>query len=211
MVDWHNNVSSNLLIKKKLDKYVSYKTDENINIDFNELRNINSDTVGYIKVFDTNVDYVVVRGEDNEYYLKHNFNKEYNIAGWIFTDYRNKVDGTDNNLVIYGHDTNDGSMFGSLSNLLDEKNIKDKNNLIINFITDKSNKLYKIFSVYTIEPEEYYIKTNFEDDDFEQFKVKMKDRSIYNIDVNLKNKNIITLSTCQNYGLMRLAVHAVEI
>ena len=72
-------------------------------------------------------------------------------------------------------------------------------------------KKYQIFSIYTIEPEEYYITTYFSDQEFVKFKEKVKERSIYKIEANLDNKNIITLSTCQKYGIKRLAVHAVEI
>jgi sortase B len=207
--DWKKDVSTNMQIKQEIGKYIN--DEEDLGVDFKELKNINSDTVGYVEVPNTNVDYVVVKGNDNEYYLKHDFNKGYNVAGWIFADYRNKVDGTDKNLVIYGHNTVDGSMFGSLSNLLKEENIKNENDLIINFVTDKGRKKYKIFSIYTIKPEEYYISTDFKEDEFEVFKKRMKERSIYKLDVSLENKNIITLSTCQNHGVKRLVIHAVEI
>ena len=207
ITNWEKDVSTNLHIKKKIEKYIDI--DKDVGIDFDELKNINSDTVGYIEVPNTDVKYVVVKGKDNDYYLKHNFNKDYNIAGWIFMDYRNKADGTDKNMVIFGHNTVDGSMFGSLSNLLNEE--IDKTNLIINFFTDSGRKKYKIFSIYTIKPEDYYITTNFDEDDFKIFKKIIKERSIYKIDANLDNKNIITLSTCQNHGVKRLVIHAVEV
>ena len=209
--DWKKDVSTNLLIKQEVEKYVYKDKRDEIEINFDELKKLNSDTVGYIEVPNTNANYVVVKGKNNDYYLKHDFNKEYNVAGWIFADYRNKVDGTDNNLVIFGHNTKDGSMFGSLSNLLDEDFITNKDNQIITFITDKGKKQYQIFSVYTIKPEEYYITTSFKDNEFEIFKKRMKERSIYKIDVDIENKNIITLSTCQNSGTKRLVIHAVEI
>ena len=211
ILDWKKDVSKNSLVKQEVEEYI-YKVEiEEPKINFYELKQINSDTVGYIEVPNTNVNYIVVKGNDNNYYLKHDFNKDYSIAGWIFTDYRNKVDGTDNNLVIFGHNTQDGSMFGSLSNLLNEEFIINKENQIITFITDKEKKQYQIFSVYTIKPEEYYITTIFKDNEFEIFKKRIKERSIYKLDVDLENKNIITLSTCQNSGTKRLVIHAVEI
>ncbi len=206
-----DGIKVNLRLEQELEKNIYIKDDEYMEIDFNELRNSNDDTVGYIEIPITNTNYVVVRGNDNDFYLNHDFNKDYNVVGWIFADYRNKVDGTDQNLVIYGHNTVDGSMFGSLSKLLNKKMLKDENNLIISFITDEGRKRYKIFSIYTIKPEEYYIKTSFEKNEFEKFKEKLKERSIYKIEVDLDNKNIITLSTCQNHGVKRLAIHAVEI
>ncbi len=208
--NWKKDVNANLEVKKSIDKYISIK-EEDIGIDFKELKKINSDTVGYIDVPNTNVNYVVVKGTDNDYYLKHDFNKKNNSSGWIFMDYRNKLDGKDKNLIIFGHNTGDGSMFGSLTKLLDKKNLSDKNNLIINFYTERGRSQYQIFSIYTIKPEEYYLKINFKDDEFERFKKKLLDRSIFKTEIDLKNKNIITLSTCQNLGAKRLVIHAVEI
>ena len=211
IINWNKDVNTNNEIQKRIEKFIESDEQSNININFNELRKINSDTIGYIEVANTNIKYVVVQGKDNSYYLSHNFEKKKNIAGWIFMDYKNKADGTDKNLVIYGHDTSDGTMFGSLSNLLEEKRIKNKDNLIINFVTDQGLKKYKIFSIYTIKPEEYYITTKFNEDEFVKFKKKIKERSKFKIETDLDNKNIITLSTCQNHGLERIAVHAVEI
>ena len=203
------DINSNLNTRQSLDKYITKEDDEHLNIDFSELKKINQDTVGYLKVPNTNVEYIVVKGNDNDYYLNHDFNKKRNTAGWIFQDYRNKVNGEDKNLIIYGHETHDGSMFGSLSNLLKEENLNDQ--MIITFTTEESEKQYQIFSIYKVEPENYYIETEFTEEEFERFKVEMQKRSIHKFDVDLKNKNIITLSTCQNHGAKRLAVHAVEI
>ncbi len=211
MVSWKKDVNENMLVKKELESYVNTYEEENLVIDFEELRKINSDTVGYLKVANTNVDYTVVKGKDNEYYLSHNFNKKSNVSGWIFMNYKNKFDGTDKNLVIFGHNTYDGTMFGSLSNLLKEENIKDESNLFIDFYTDEGRKRYQIFSIYTIKPEDYYIRTDFGEDEFEEFKDTLRKRSIYKLDVDLENKNIITLSTCQKHGVKRLAIHAVEV
>ena len=79
---------------------------------------------------------MVVNGNDNSYYLKHNFNKEYNIAGRIFSDYHNKFDETDKNIVIFGHNTKDGSMFGTLKNVLDKSWQENRDNLEIILITE---------------------------------------------------------------------------
>lgn len=210
IINWKKDMNENSIIYQEIEEYIEIDEQKNIGINFDELRKINSDTVGYLEIPSIDFKYVVVKGKDNSYYLSHNFNKKYNIAGWIFMDYRNKADGTDNNMVIYGHNTANETMFGSLSKLLDDKLSKDDNNLIITFITDQGEKRYKIFSIYTIQPEEYYITTSFKNNEFEKFKEKLKERSIIKIDVDLENKNIITLSTCHNHGVKRLAIHAVE-
>ncbi len=212
IMNWKTETDANKLVQKKIEEYIEKDKQQNsISINFEELKKMNSDTIGYIEIPNTNINYVVVKGKDNSYYLTHNFNKEYNVAGWIFMDYKNVVDGTDKNIVIYGHDVADKSMFGSLSKLLDEGNLENIENRIISFITDKEIKKYQIFSIYTIKPEKYYITTDFKEQEFIKFKEKVKERSQIKLEADLDNKNILTLSTCQNYGAKRLAVHAVEI
>ena len=215
MINWKKDIKTNTQVKQSMEKFLVTDKQEDIDtgieVDFEELRKINPDTVGYLEVPNTNVQFVVVKGNDNSYYLTHNFNKDKNAAGWIFMDYNNKADGTDKNIVIFGHNTTDGSMFGSLSKLLDENNLKDKENLIISLVTDKGTKKYQIFSIYTIKPEKYYIRTDYGEEEFIKFKEKIKERSLFKLDADLDNKNILTLSTCQNHGAKRLAIHAVEI
>ena len=99
-------------------------------MDFTELKKQNPDTVAHIKVNNTRISYVVVQGNDNEYYLNHNFNKEKNRAGWIFADYRNSFDESDKNLIIYGHNMKDGSMFDTLIKTIDKEWYTNKDNYI---------------------------------------------------------------------------------
>lgn len=88
-------------------------------IDFEELRKINEDIVAWIQIPGIDVDYPVVQGEDNEYYLHHTFRKEVNKAGSIFLDYRNRADFTEQRVIIYGHNMKDGSMFSNLKKYQD--------------------------------------------------------------------------------------------
>lgn len=88
-------------------------------IDFEELRKINEDIVAWIQIPGIDVDYPVVHGEDNEYYLHHTFQKEANKAGSIFLDYRNRADFTEQRVIIYGHNMKDGSMFSNLKKYQD--------------------------------------------------------------------------------------------
>ena len=66
------------------------------------------------------MDYPVVQGEDNEYYLHHTFRKEANKAGSIFLDHRNRADFTEQRVIIYGHNMKDGSMFSNLKKYQDK-------------------------------------------------------------------------------------------
>ena len=166
---------------------------------------MNNDTVAYLKVNNTDINYAVVQSKNNDYYLKHNFDKKWNTAGWIFADYRVKFDGNDKNIVIYGHSMKDNSMFGTLKNILNDS----KSDHEIMLATKDETYYYEVFSSYSINPEEYYLKTNFKDNEFETFINKIKSRSKYNYDVEVNsNDKILTLSTCTSNGKNRVVIHA---
>lgn len=189
--------------KEEKDKY---------KVDFQALKDKNFDTVGFLKVNGTNIEYTVVKGANNSYYLKHNFNKESNSAGWIFADYKNKVDGTDKNLVIYGHNMRDDSMFGSLKNILNDDWHNEEENKYVTFVTENDNSIYEVFSVYQVANEDYYITTDFKDNEFNDFIKTIKSRSKFDFDVDVnENDNILTLSTCANNNKYRVVLHAKKI
>ena len=134
------------------------------NIDFNKLINKNPDTIGWIKVLGTDINYPVVQTNNNDFYLTHSFDKSYNKAGWIFADYINKNlknNELDKNTIIYGHNRQNNSMFGTLSNVFKEEWLSNKENHYINFSTLNNNMVWEVFSTYIIEKEEYYIQSNF--------------------------------------------------
>ena len=179
------------------------------NIDFKKLKEINSDFVGYLIVPGTDISQTVVKGINNDYYLYHNFYKEYDVAGWIFADFEDKMDGTDKNIVIYGHNMKTGTMFGTLKNVLTDEWRSDINNKYITFVTEDETILYEIFSIYIIESEDYYRKVTFKKDEFNEFIAKIKSRSLYNYDVDVnEDDKILTLSTCHTNNKFRVVVHA---
>lgn len=210
IINWKKDVDDNKDIVEEIKENITIdEEDDSIKIDFKSLKEQNSDVIAYIKVNGTNIDYVVVKGNDNSYYLKHNFNKEYNIAGWIFADYHNKFDETDKNIVIFGHNTKDGSMFGTLKNVLDNSWQENKDNLEITLITEKGQYKYQVFSTYSITPEDYYINTIFNsDDEYSKFINKIKSRSNYDYNVEVdSNDKVLTLSSCIGDGKKRVVLH----
>ena len=209
IITWKIDVDNNNKIKEEIKKNITIE-DNYYKVDFKKLKEQNPDTVAYIKVNNTNIDYVVVKTTNNDYYLKHNFNKEYNIAGWIFMDYRNKLDGTDKNIIIYGHNTKDNSMFDSLKNVLTKEWQNNKDNLIITLVTEEKEYKYQVFSTYEIKPEDYYITTNFKStDNYIYFLNKISSRSNYNYKVELnENDKILTLSSCLGEGQTRVVLHS---
>lgn len=186
--------------------YISFPL---INVDFSELKKKNSDTVAWINVNNTNINYPIVQTSDNDFYLDHSYDKSYNEAGWVFLDYRNDSSFSDKNTIIYAHSRLDKTMFGSLSKTLKPEWYENKDNHIIRISNEKENSLWQIFSVYVIETESYYITTNFNsDEEYLTFLETMKSRSRYDFDTNLSaSDRIITLSTCYDDD-RKTVVHA---
>ena len=193
----------------KNNPYWYYVTFPLIDVDIMELKRQNSDTVGWINVNNTNINYPFVHTGDNDYYLKHSFDKSYNAAGWIFLDYRNSADFSDRNNIIYGHSRLDKTMFGSLNKVLNSEWYSNKDNHIIRISLENENTLWQIFSVYKTLIESYYIRTNFNsDDEYVEFLNTIKNRSLYDFNTNLsKDDKVLTLSTCYS-DTERTVVHA---
>lgn len=180
-----------------------------LNVNFDKLKNTNSDTVGWLNVSGTNINYPVVQAKDNSYYLTHSFDKTYNKAGWVFMDYRNKMDNLNKNTIIYAHSRVNNTMFGSLNKTLKKDWYNNKSNHMIRLSTENINSMWQIFSVYTVPNTNDYIKTVFNnDDEFLDFINLIKNRSKFDFatDVNISD-NIITLSTCYKTN-DRVVVHA---
>lgn len=180
-----------------------------INVNFNELKNINSNTKGWIQVNGTNINYPFVQADDNKYYLTHSFDKSYNGAGWVFLDYRNNINNLSKNTILYAHGRNDLTMFGSLKNILKSGWLNNSNNYVVKLSTETENTLWQVFSVYRIPNTSDYIKVNFNsDDEFLTWATILKDRSSYQFNTNInKNDNILTLSTCYN-DYEKVVLHA---
>lgn len=189
------------------------KNDKDNEINYNALQSINSDIVAWIKINNTNVNYPVVQTENNEFYLNHNIEKNENKAGWIFMDYRNNLNNKDKNIIIYGHNRMDGSMFSSLKNLFQKQWYENEQNLKIQLITESETLIYQIFSIYEINNEDYYITTGFDNNEkFNQFLNNIKSRSIKDFGVNVTEKDqILTLSTCSSNNKDRYVVHAKKV
>ena len=183
---------------------------------FEELSNINNETVGWLTVNNTKVNYPVVQHTDNDYYLKKDFNKKTNSYGWIFMDYRNNIYNLSNNTILWGHNSRTGLMFGTLRYVTNESWYKNPDNQIITFNTKVKNMKWKIFSIYKIPVTNDYLYANFGDlDEYQKFLDMIRGRSMYDFGVNVsKNDHILTLSTCgtsTTNSATRLVIHAVLI
>lgn len=204
--------SDSELVSEDSDKssdYWYYITFPLIDVDINKLKSKNSDTVGWINVNNTNINYPFVHYKDNDYYLNHSFDKSYNEAGWVFMDYRNSINLDNKNTILYAHSRLDKTMFGSLSKTLHSSWFTNRDNHIIRLSMEKENTLWQIFSVYKIKEESYYITTDFSSDsDYSKFLDIIKNRSIYDFNTKISTEDrVLTLSTCYS-DTERTVVHA---
>ena len=197
-------------IQEKIDDSINKKIKDDT-ISIKELKKQNADTVGWLKIKNTNISYPVVKTTDNNFYMNHSFDKSYNSAGWIFMDFKNKYDGTDKNIVIFGHNRRNGDMFGTLHKTLKEDWYNNKDNTEIVLITDKGIDRYEVYSVYEVLNEEYYITTNLDEDGYNSFLDTVSKRSYHNFNVNLDSKKpTLTLSTCSGNDKYRTVLHALK-
>lgn len=167
-------------------------------IDFAKLKQINEDAVGWIVFHDPYINNPLVQTNDNSYYLKNSFRKKENAAGCLFMDCRNES-FDDRNVVIYGHNMLDRTMFGSLKDVFQEKFWEEPECDRIQ-ITDTEQHIreYKIFSYYITEADNDYCTTSFPDAAaYAGFLKEITARSFRKLDVTVtEDDHILTLSTC---------------
>ena len=158
----------------------------------------NEDVVGTLEILNTDYKVPVVQGSDNNYYLRRLPNKEYSIMGSIFLDYRVNIN-TSKKLLIYGHNDKKIEMpFKILENYYD-KSYLDSHKYVV--ITSKDRvRTYEIFSVF-VEPTDFsYMKVNFEDSSYIEHLNMLKNKSMFNLDIDLdENTNILLLQTCSTH------------
>lgn len=211
----HNNLVNEVFhTVPVIDEETGVATEEEITVlDFDKLLSINSDIKGWIRFNQDKVNYPIVQGKDNNYYLRRNLEKKYSTPGTIFLDYRN-VSFDDKNAILFGHAMSDKTMFGTLEDVFHNNFWKDEENNRIEIITKDTTYIYQIFSYYTIEKEEYYITPSFgTNDEFKNFINTIMNRSWQKLGINVTTKDhILTLSTCAGVGgtSERRVIHAVR-
>ncbi len=180
-----------------------------IDVDYSELRKINNEVAGWVQVKGTNINYPFVSSGNNDYYLTHSFDKSYSRAGWVFSDFRNKLDGTDKNTILYAHGRYDETMFGTLRNILSSGWLNNSDNFIVRTSNASENALWQVFSVYKIPTKNDYIQTDFSSDDsFKSFADMLKNRSAHDFQTSVSGTDrILTLSTCYSKN-ERVVLHA---
>ena len=185
---------------KKSDPYWDFIKTKLINVDFTKLKKKNNETVGWIQVKNTNVNYPFVQAKDNDFYLNHSFDKSYNQGGWVFLDYRNNTSLENRNTIIYAHGMYNNTMFGSLRSIVKSEWMNNESNYIVRLSTEYENTLWQVFSVYHIPTTSDYLQIDFSSNqEFQTFANKLLKRSYHNFNTTVsETDNILTLSTCYN-------------
>lgn len=195
--------------ENKFNPYYDYINFNLIDIDIKKLKEINNDTKGWLYVPGTTINYPFVQTNNNSFYLDHSIDKSYNKAGWVYLDYRNNLDISEKNTILYAHNRHDNTMFGSLSKTLTNDWYNDINNHIVKLSTEYENTLWQIFSIYRIDKTNDYIKTTFKSEkSYEDFINLIKNRSEKQFNTTITTSDrIITLSTCHK-DKERFVLHA---
>ncbi|OJT92126.1 class B sortase, partial [Clostridioides difficile] len=134
--------------KKADEVYTELRENTINNSKHQELYDKNNDYRFWLKINNVNINYPVVQGYNNDFYLTHDFYKNYLPLGSIFMDYRNNFEN-DKSLIVYGHYMKNKTMFGQLENYTDEVFFKENNLVEINYKVQTYT--YEIFSVYTAD------------------------------------------------------------
>lgn len=179
------------------------KSSERI-IKIRKLQKENPDIIGWLEIENTNINYPVLQGTDNEYYMTHNYKKEKTKKGSIFLskDYDWSIPST--NLLIYGHNLRNGTMFEELLKYENEEFYKEHPS--IRFTTAKEDAEYAIIAVFKsrvyYQSERnvfryYYFVNAKTQEEYNKFVENAKQASLYNIEETASNgEQLITLSTC---------------
>lgn len=218
--DIYNNIDSSVLDNNNPDALVI--TDDNgdtttaeIPFTYNHaaLLSINPEGLGYIYIPSIDTRLPIAQATDNDYYLTHAFEGTYNGNGCIFEDYRIEDKLNSSNIILYGHNMKNGSMFGQLSKYQDYSFWNTPGNDIFYIYTEDNIMMYRIFSAYISEPVSDTYTFNFSSkDSLRQYAADMKANSLYPTDVDItQTTQVVTLSTCTKDGSRRFIIHGTYV
>lgn len=181
---------------KKQDETKPTEFRQRKSMDFSTLTELNPDICAWIRLDGTNIDYPVVRTDNNDFYLTHMFNREENSSGSIFVDYRNTGDFTDRNTVIYGHQMKNGTMFNALEEYKDPSFYEISPTLMM--LTPDGDYLIELICGTIEDGNEQFVEFNFDSEEsFSSYVEKFRARSTFVSDVELRpGDRIVSLCTC---------------
>lgn len=215
--DIYENISSSVLtpVDKPTGDGTDTSPDEEENLPFvydhQALLNINSEGQGYLYIPSIDLRLPVVQGTDNEYYLNHTFNKVYNAAGALFIDSRVDKGLGGSNVIIYGHNMKNGSMFAKLAYYKNESFYRQQGNDVFYIYTGDEIREYRIFDAFENDPEGYVYTCNFGTaSQLQEYASTVKSYSLYDTGVDVSSATqVVTFSTCTGDGARRIIVQGI--
>lgn len=163
-------------------------------VDFEALKEINEDIVAWVRCKELGIDYPVVQGKDNSYYLTHTFSGEEHISGCIFMDCINQPDFTDDNTILYGHNMKDGSMFGSIHQFR-------MDTATVFLYTPEGTDTYEVIDNLVVDvSDEKYFRTVYSTEDFGALSEDVAVRTGKTLE---QGEHLLTLSTCNGNASKR--------
>lgn len=166
-----------------------------IEVDFDALRTENPDIIAWIYCPDTEVSYPVLQSDDNQYYLRRRSDGSHHIAGSIFADYRNSADFTDENLILYGHNMTNGSMFALLPHYAQQNYYEE--HPVWYLLTPTANYKVRLFAGFVTSTKSQVYSLIHEQVNGESIMLKAWEDSDFQCDFPpTDGEQTITLSTC---------------
>ena len=207
----YSNKNSDETGKKELKRNYNRNDFPDIKVDFDELKKINASCVAWLYVEGAQINYPVVQGQDNEFYLHHTFEMKKNSSGCVFMDYEVDPLLTSRNTFFYGHNMKNGTMFGHLKNFINNSAVYDKDPYIYVFRPEGIYR-YEIFSYYldSTDSKMYYTCDTF--DEYRAYLREAERLSVRECSARATaDDNIVTLVTCSGSGAnkRRFFVHGV--
>ena len=197
--------NTDILSEVKIDptQVTKEKTEKMLKLE--ELQKENNEIIGWLEIEGTNINYPVLQGTDNEFYMKNNYKKEKSKDGSIFLDKSYNWDIPSSNLLLYGHNNKNGIMFQDLLKYKNEDFYKEHTK--IKFTTNKEDNVYEIISVFysrvyyksekNVFRYYYFVNANNEQE-YNDFVNNAKKSSIYDTGINANyGDQLLTLSTCE--------------
>ena len=169
-------------------------------VDLAQLRQVNPDVLGWISIPGTQLDYPILRGEDNQYYLNHTWQGKRNAAGSVFLECQSSPDLSDFNTIFYGHNMKNGSMFGSLRQYRTQSHYQEHPYIYI--VDDSGVRRYEIFAAFEAEVvgDTYRLDLNTPEKQQAFLDYSVRRCVLQTGLVPTVEDSIITLSTCTGNG-----------
>lgn len=210
-------LETNLETKENAENKVVHKNVEHVNVpttfnkevSFQNLHNENNDYLFWLYIPKTKIDYPVMMSRDNKDYLHSSFYKEKLYAGTLFIDALSSKRENQDNLIVYGHNMKDGSMFGTLKKWRSEKYFNEHK--FIEIYTETEKRVYLIFAVREVSSNMDLLHYKLDGFTNEEYIQDARNNNIHfrEFEDQYKNNQIMTLSTCMSNDAKRLIINAV--